>query len=298
MHGSIGPSAAAAVWEEGRPDGVDRDARDRSRCGSRSRKRSRSRSGTGARRPRRRIGLLRPQRRRRRAARRSARSPGPCQDGRCCSSGRARTSTPGSRTARRWWWRCRPSLDARRRSRRLAATTSWGTTHGSRAFPHGERTMLLAGLVPRSAGAAQPASRSSLPAGGPAPQRRPALRVPRRRIVKHFVETMPLRIVVAARARRVRERVRDRVVHGRAERRQPAATRSSSASRHLDDDRAPRGARRPRRSARAGAVAPTSFGRGTGIGFARYKNIAAYAAVVVELDRDDETAEIARRRAW
>ena len=69
----------------------------------------------------------------------------------------------------------------------------WGTTHNSRAFPHGERTMLLPAWyldppVPR-----QPAKPFLLPQAGMHRNADPLYRVPLRRIVKHFVETMPLR---------------------------------------------------------------------------------------------------------
>ena len=56
----------------------------------------------------------------------------------------------------------------------------------------------------------------------------PLYTFPRRRVVKHFLGGLAAPHLVAARARRLRERVRDRVVHGRARASRPASTRSSS----------------------------------------------------------------------
>ena len=174
----------------------------------------------------------------------------------------------------------------------------WGTTHNSRAFPHGERTMLLAGLVPRSAGTATAArSRSSSRRRACTETPTRSIGVPRRRIVKHFVETMPLAIVVPARARRVRKRVRDRVVHGRAARAQPARDPLEFRLAYLDDDRAR--AVLTAAAERAGWRGRSDeFGRGMGIGFARYKNIARYAAVIVELAVERRDGRDRDRAAW
>ena len=171
--------------------------------------------GAGARRPRRRTGLLRPQRRRRRVARRGAPRPGRSRTAgaaQVVARGRARLGAirPGD-----------GGEDACRASTRTAISSTGTTTCGgrrtTRARFHTESARCsspawyLDPPVPR-----QPAKPFLLPQAGMHRNADPLYRVPLRRIVKHFVETMPLAIVGAARARRVRERVRDRVVHGRA----------------------------------------------------------------------------------
>ena len=50
--------------------------------------------------------------------------------------------------------------------------------------------------------------------------------------------------------------------------------------------------------AKRDGAAPTSLARGRGIGFARYKNQQCYAAVIVEVDVDLESAAIRVNRVW
>ena len=98
--------------------------------------------------------------------------------------------------------------------------------------------------------------------------------------------------LVAAHARRLRQRVRHRVVHGRAggrARRGPARVPPAPPEGPARAGRA--GGRR--RRAPAGARWQKREGAGHGLGFARYKGVGAYCAVVAEVEGD---ADIRVRR--
>jgi CO/xanthine dehydrogenase Mo-binding subunit len=172
---------------------------------------------------------------------------------------------------------------------------AWGTTHNWRPFPFGERTGFVAAWRRARPTPRQPAAPLLIPEAGLHRNATPIYRVPRRRIVKHFIAHSPLRTsstrslgaypnVFAI------ESTLDELAH--------AAGLDALALRldHLDDERAR--AVLVAAAERAGwPGGQQEFGRGMGIGFARYKNSAAYAAVVVEVVVDDETAEIRVERA-
>ena len=227
-HGSIGPSCAVAqvgrtasctVWTHSQ--GVYPAAR-------RSRQGVRHRAGERPLHPRRRRGLLRPQRRRRRGARRGA--------------ARARDRRPAGQAA----------VDARRR-------VQWE--------PYGSAMVMKLGGAPRRAGqhrqlVARALEPSAQHAPGPVEGRRTrwrrgtwrsrsSCRSGRRRaaaggrratatrsrsttsrtseVVKHFMPEIAAAHLGAAHARRLRQRVRARVVHRRAGARRRAPTRWNSA---------------------------------------------------------------------
>ena len=116
----------------------------------------------------------------------------------------------------------------------------------------------------------------------------PLYAVPNRRVVKHFVESSPLRVsslrslgafanVFAI------ESFLDEVAEAAGA--DPVAFRLS----YLEDERA-----REVLETAANAVGPRDdeFGRGVGIAFAQYKNMQCYAAVAVELHVEDATAAV------
>jgi len=118
---------------------------------------------------------------------------------------------------------------------------------------------------------------------------------PQRRIVKHFIETTPLRtsstrsLGAYANVFAI-ESFMDELAYAAGV--DPLEFRL----RHLDDGRAR--AVLSAAAERAGwAQRRREYGRGTGIGFARYKNQKCYAAVVVDLRVDLSTAEISLERA-
>ena len=231
-----------------------------------------------ARDPRRRAGLLRPQRRRRRRARRRAAGARGARARRCSCSGRARTSTlgavrpgDGDRPAREPR-RARPP--ARLEPRRLRATRTWAAR-----FPRGERS---AWSRPGTASPPLPPIRSEPrlephAASTATPIRSTRFRSAHRQALRR--EHAAARLV-DARPRRLRERLRDRVVHGRARARggRRSARVPARAPRRPARARGARGRGRARRLARG----RRANGRGQGLGFARYKNPKCYAAVVVE----------------
>ena len=88
--------------------------------------------------------------------------------------------------------------------------------------------------------------------------------------------------LVAALARRVRQRVCDRVLHGRVRGRcwrRPGRVSSSNGR---------RGAPRDRKGCRRFRAFRKTENRGRGIAFAKYKNLGAYCAVVAEVEATHE----------
>ena len=126
------------------------------------------------------------------------------------------------------------------------------------------------------------------PAGGGGTTRNavPIYDVGPRRVTGHRLAETPAAHLGDARARRLPQRVRDRVVHGRAGpggRARPAGVPARAPLRPAR--RARRRRRRPgRRLGRRRC--PTDVGRG--LGFARYKDKGAYCAVVAEVEAEIE----------
>lgn len=170
-----------------------------------------------------------------------------------------------------------------------------GTTHNSRAFPYGERTALLGAWYLEPPVPRQPAQPFLLPHAGLHRNADPLYAVPRRRIVKHFVAPMPLR---TSSMRGLGAYANVFAIESFMDELSLAANVDPLDFRlaHLEDERAravlTAAAERADWSQRGDV-----FGRGRGIGFARYKNLACYAAVIVELTVDDETAEVTIDRA-
>ncbi len=171
----------------------------------------------------------------------------------------------------------------------------WSNTHMARALPYGDRSALIAAWH----------RASPMPPPQPFPMLAyhagihrnadPLYAIPRRRIVKHFVEAAPLRtsstrsLGAYANVFAIESFI-DELAHA------AGADPLEFRLRHLADERA---------RAVLGAAAECAgwthrrkeFGRGSGIGFARYKNQKCYAAVVIELRVDLDTAEILLERA-
>ena len=123
------------------------------------------------------------------------------------------------------------------------------------------------------------------------PQREPALHVPQQAGALALRAGDAAAGLGAARARRLRQRLRDRELHGRA------GARGGDRSGRVPA--AP--SRRPARARRGGDARAEQFGwsqdadgagRGRGFAFARYKNLAAYCAVAVEVEVERETGRV------
>jgi nicotinate dehydrogenase subunit B len=170
-----------------------------------------------------------------------------------------------------------------------------GLTHLSRPFPVQGSSGLLAAWT-----LAEPHARTStapmlVPEAGIHRNATPAYRIPRVRIVKHLVDTGPLR---TSSSRSLGAHVNVFAIESAMDDLAQLAGRDPLEFRlaHLDDERG----REVLRAAteRAGwRDRRSESGRGMGLAYARYKNSACYAAVVVEVAVDDDTAEVRLERA-
>jgi nicotinate dehydrogenase subunit B len=123
----------------------------------------------------------------------------------------------------------------------------------------------------------------------------PLYAVPNRRVVKHFVETTTVRVSAL---RSLGAFTNVFAIESFMDELAAAAGADSVEFRlsYLEDERA-RAVLTTAAERIGWAARSDEFGRGTGIGFARYKNLHSYAAVAVELTVDDATAEIELERA-
>jgi nicotinate dehydrogenase subunit B len=168
---------------------------------------------------------------------------------------------------------------------------AWGTTHNSRPFPFGARTGFASAWRREPPTPRQPATPLLLPEAGIHRNATPIYRIPNKRIVKHFVAETPLRtsstrsLGAFANVFAIESTIDD-LAH--------AAGVDALAFRlaHLDDERARDVLVAAAERAGWAENQQQGFGRGSGIGFARYKNAAAYAAVIVAVTIDDLTAQI------
>jgi CO/xanthine dehydrogenase Mo-binding subunit len=172
---------------------------------------------------------------------------------------------------------------------------TWSNTHLLRALPYGDRTAFIGAAhreTPMPFAQPQPATFYH---AGIHRNADPLYAIPRRRIVKHFVENTPLRtsalrsLGAFANVFAIESFMDELATAAGAD---PLAFRL----RHLDDPRA--------RAVLSAAAERSGFarrerssGRGSGIGFARYKNQKAYAAIVVDVRVDRASGAIALERA-
>ena len=170
-----------------------------------------------------------------------------------------------------------------------------GLTHLSRPLQGLPGSGLLAAWTLAEPVERTPARPMLMPEAGLHRNATPAYRIPRTRIVKHFVDDGPLR---TSSLRSLGAHVNVFAIESAMDELAALAGRDPLEFRlaHLEDERAravlEAAAERARWSERAEAN-----GRGLGLAFARYKNKAAYAAVVVEVSVDDATAAIRLERA-
>ena len=168
----------------------------------------------------------------------------------------------------------------------------WSNTHSMRPGTAGS---LLAGQQKAEPFAVPPPRPIPMPEGGGDRNAIPLYRFPSARVVHHFLPTMPVR-VSALRALGAYmnvfsiESFMDELA--KAAGADPVAFRLK----HLDDQRA-----RDVITLASERFGWSSFqkqpGRGRGFGFARYKNLAAYCAVAVEIEIEHETGRVRLVRA-
>ena len=171
---------------------------------------------------------------------------------------------------------------------------TFSNTHMGRPRPFGERSQLAAAWL-RAEPLERPEPRAMLFAHvGIHRNADPIYAFPRRRVVKHLVKPTPIRVSslrgLGAYANVFAiESFMDELAHAAGV--DPVEFRL----RHLGDRRAREVIEAV--AVRAGWRGPAGEGRGQGIAFARYKNAAAYTAIVVELEVDRANGEIRLLRA-
>jgi nicotinate dehydrogenase subunit B len=166
----------------------------------------------------------------------------------------------------------------------------WGTSHQSRADADGEHSALLAAGHLASPRPRKPPAPRLFPEFGVHRNATPLYSVPRRRIVKHFVEAMPLR---TSSLRTLGGYANVFAIESFMDELALAAGKDPLDFRlaHLDDSRGRAVLTAAAERAGWSTRCVREFGFGRGLGFARYKNQACYAAVIVDLQVDDSTAE-------
>jgi CO/xanthine dehydrogenase Mo-binding subunit len=172
---------------------------------------------------------------------------------------------------------------------------AWSQTHLARPFPAGERSWLLAAWHTEQPMEAPDVEPVLLYHTGIHRNADPLYAVGRRRIVKHLVtapsvRTSSTRALGAYANVFAIESTMDELAEAAGV--DPVEFRL----RHLEDERA-RAVIRTAAEHADWAARPAHEGWGRGIGFAQYKNVAAYAAVIADVIVDDETAVIRVERA-
>ncbi|MBV9630397.1 MAG: xanthine dehydrogenase family protein molybdopterin-binding subunit [Xanthobacteraceae bacterium] len=167
----------------------------------------------------------------------------------------------------------------------------WSNSHSTRPGTAGS---LLAGLAVAKPFPEPPPALIPQPEGGGDRNAIPIYTIPNARVVNHFIPGMPLR-VSAMRALGAYANVfaiesfMDELAKA------AGADPVEFRLRHLDDARARDAVTLA--AEKFGWQSGTTPGRGRGFAFARYKNLAAYCAVAVEVSVEHETGEVRLRRA-
>jgi nicotinate dehydrogenase subunit B len=171
---------------------------------------------------------------------------------------------------------------------------AWGTTHVARPMVAGTPNLLAGAHL-------DPPLRTAVPAPmlgrevGIHRNASPIYRIPAQRIVKHFVAASPLRtsslrsLGAFANVFAIESFIDELAASA-------GVTPLEFRRRHLDDSRALAVLEAAAASAGWGGGASREPGRGAGIALARYKNSAAYAAVVVRARVEDASAVVALER--
>ncbi|MBV8747594.1 MAG: xanthine dehydrogenase family protein molybdopterin-binding subunit [Xanthobacteraceae bacterium] len=167
----------------------------------------------------------------------------------------------------------------------------WSNSHSTRPGTAGS---LLAGLAVAKPFAEPPPALIPQPEGGGDRNAIPIYTIPNARVINHFIPGMPLR-VSAMRALGAYANV-FAIESFMDELAKAAGTDPIEFRlRHLDDARARDVVTLA--AEKFGWASGATPGRGRGFAFARYKNLAAYCAVAVEVTGEHETGEVRLRRA-
>lgn len=168
----------------------------------------------------------------------------------------------------------------------------WSGTHQGR--PGGGANLLAAEALPNPPPVPAPIDVPESAGGGATRNAEPLYDIPQKRIIHHLVPEVPrrtssLRGLGAMPNIFALECAMDELAERAA--RDPVEYRLA----RLSDPRGRRVIERAAEIANWQPKAPRGFGRGKGLGFAQYKNRAAYAAVVVEVEVDESVRLL---RAW
>jgi nicotinate dehydrogenase subunit B len=168
----------------------------------------------------------------------------------------------------------------------------WSGTHQGR--PGGGANLLAAEALPNPPPVPAPIDVPESAGGGATRNAEPLYDIPQKRIIHHLVPEVPrrtssLRGLGAMPNIFALECAMDELAERAA--RDPVEYRLA----HLSDPRGRRVIERATEMANWQPKAPRGSGRGKGLGFAQYKNRAAYAAVVVEVEIDESVRLL---RAW
>ncbi len=172
----------------------------------------------------------------------------------------------------------------------------WTNTHSTRPSEPGGDNLLASWYL---AEPQQPAPPHILPqpAGGGDRNAVPLYEFPRQRVVHHFIKAMPIRVSALrtlgayANVFAIESFMDELALAAGAD---PVSFRLA----HMKDPRARAVIEAVARKAAWNPHATGGDGRGRGIGFAKYKNLATYVAVVAQVEVDRASGRVSVPRAW
>jgi len=171
----------------------------------------------------------------------------------------------------------------------------WTNTHSNRPGPGGNN--LLASWYLAEPQKPAPPQILPQPAGGGDRNALPLYDFPRQRVVHHFIKEMPLRVSALrtlgayANVFAMESFLDELALAAGAD---PVAFRLA----HLKDPRARAVIETVARKARWEPGKKAGGGKGRGVGFAKYKNLATYVAVIADLEVDALSGKVSVPRAW
>ncbi|MBO0750654.1 MAG: xanthine dehydrogenase family protein molybdopterin-binding subunit [Bradyrhizobiaceae bacterium] len=171
----------------------------------------------------------------------------------------------------------------------------WTNTHSTRPDPAGNN--LLASWYLADPQRPAPPSLIPQPAGGGDRNAIPLYDFPRQKVVHHFLKEMPIRVsalrTLGAYANVFAiESFMDELALAAGS--DPVAFRLA----HMKDPRARAVIEAVAKKADWKPGGSSAAGKGRGIGFAKYKNLATYVAVIAEVEVDAATGKVSVPRAW
>jgi nicotinate dehydrogenase subunit B len=171
----------------------------------------------------------------------------------------------------------------------------WTNTHSTRPDPRGNNLLASWSLTEPQRPA--PPQIVPQPAGGGDRNAVPLYDFPRQQVVHHFIREMPLRVsalrTLGAYANVfAMESFMDELALAAGD--DPVAFRRA----HLKDPRARAVIETVARKAGWKPGERSGGGKGRGIGFARYKNLATYVAVIADVEVDGASGKVSVPRAW